>query len=156
MDLIRQYDENSVQGQQAPSPSDDEKSQATTTLSLTKLNVNLAPPVKGDPVDKRNYLDPTQSQVFFNPKYEELFEPVKGPQPPFVSTTIAVGKRNTLTGFVQDENLNDNIFKLQYTSFANKGFAADPTLGRPDMIVGNLINSQIETAKKTQKKQDKG
>jgi pre-mRNA-processing factor 17 len=94
-------------------------------------------------------LDPTQTQVFYNPKYEELFEPVKGPQPPFISTTIAVGKRNTLTGFVQDENINDNVFKIQYTSFLNKGFAADPTLGRPDTIVGNLVNSRMFTSSLT-------
>lgn len=64
-------------------------------------------------------------QVFTNPTYEELWKPELGPVTPW-GPTVAPGQKNILTGFVQDEAINDYLFEQQHHLFQTNGYAVDP------------------------------
>lgn len=61
-------------------------------------------------------VNPTDKELFYNPKYEELFTPVQGPQNPFL-TDQQKAHRNTLTGFVEEAHINEFQFENQRRTF---------------------------------------
>jgi hypothetical protein len=46
--------------------------------------------------------------------------------------------KNTLTGYVQDDHVNDFDFRLQYNEFTRRGVAADPTQPAGSMVVSQF------------------
>jgi hypothetical protein len=68
-----------------------------------------------------------KTMVYHNVKASDLYAPIQGPTMPF-SSAIIPGQKNTLTGFVEDEAVNDEVFKQQYSQFAVKGYAIDPSM----------------------------
>lgn len=61
-----------------------------------------------------------------NPKYEELWRPVSGPQAPWTQSAIVPGQRNNLAGYVEDTKVNDYAFDLQHNTFVSHGIAINP------------------------------
>lgn len=64
-------------------------------------------------------------QVFTNPTYNELWKPELGPATPW-GMSVAPGQKNILTGFVQDEAINDYLFEQQHHLFQTTGEAIHP------------------------------
>ena len=69
--------------------------------ALAKKMLALAPAAPdvqpNEEMDPRRHLDPTTKEIKYNPKYEELYAPVVGPNNPFQTEQEAAVK-NTLTG----------------------------------------------------------
>jgi pre-mRNA-processing factor 17 len=63
--------------------------------------------------------------VYTNPTYQEMWKPEVGPVTPW-GIGVAPGQKNILTGFVQDEAINDFVFEQQHHKFQTKGQATDP------------------------------
>lgn len=82
----------------------------------------------------------TEGELQYNPKYEELFAPVQGPDNPFKSDQQKAQK-NTTTGFVEEAHISDFQFENQRRTFHSFGYALDPSADKPtagDNYVGHL------------------
>ena len=91
--------------------------------------VSAAPAVQpNETMDTRRHLDPNTKEVKYNPKYEELYAPVAGPENPHLSEQEAAAK-NMLTGYVEPAHINNFQFELQRKTFHSFGFAHDPSVG---------------------------
>lgn len=62
-------------------------------------------------------VNPSDKELLYNPKYEELFTPVQGPSNPFLTDQQNDRHRNTLTGFVEEAHINDFQFENQRRTF---------------------------------------
>lgn len=71
-------------------------------------------------------IDPKEKELIYNPKYEELFAPVQGPDNPFLSEQQKAPK-NTATGFIEKAHVSDFQFENQRRTFHSYGYALDPT-----------------------------
>mmetsp|Transcript_27077 Transcript_27077/g.48257 ORF Transcript_27077/g.48257 Transcript_27077/m.48257 type:complete len:581 (-) Transcript_27077:109-1851(-) len=81
------------------------------------------------------YQDPNRKKVFHNPKYEEMYTPVAGPQHPFRKDGLARGLKNHTTGHVEDAHVDSTLFDEQYNTFHSFGYAVEPQTGTS--VVGN-------------------
>ena len=72
-------------------------------------------------------LAPTINEVNYNPRYEELFAPVAGPENPFLTQQMKAQK-NMLTGFVENAHISDFQFENQRKTFHSYGYAMDPSV----------------------------
>lgn len=82
----------------------------------------------------------TTGELIYNPKYEELFAPVKGPDNPFKSE-IQKAQKNTSTGFIEPAHISDFQFENQRRTFHSYGYALDPSAdgtAGSDNFVGHL------------------
>lgn len=70
-------------------------------------------------------------EITHNPKYEELFAPVVGPEYPFKSKQLLV-TRNVLSGYVEPAHLSEFQFENQRRTFNSFGYALDPTVDGAD------------------------
>lgn len=98
-------------------------------LSVAKsLAVCAAPEVvpMGSAAVQRT-IDPTLKEVEYNPRYEELFAPVKGPENPDLTQQMKVA-RNTLAGYVEKAHINAFEFENQRRTFHTYGYALDPSV----------------------------
>ncbi|KAM3722366.1 Pre-mRNA-processing factor [Dirofilaria immitis] len=86
-------------------------------------------------------IDPQTKELNYNPKYEELFQPVAGPSNPFKSANQTAPK-NMLTGFVESAHVNNFQFEQQIRSFDTLGFACDPSADQYDRFVGDVKKAQ--------------
>eukprot|EP01114_Cavostelium_apophysatum_P018473 TRINITY_DN5717_c0_g1_i1.p1 TRINITY_DN5717_c0_g1~~TRINITY_DN5717_c0_g1_i1.p1 ORF type:complete len:562 (-),score=164.89 TRINITY_DN5717_c0_g1_i1:107-1792(-) len=122
---------------------DDHPSESSAPVSSTfSLSViNSAPPVKKD-IDNTFYANPRSREVFHNPEFESLWAPVQGPSHPHLSkNTVQVGGNNILTGFVEDDFMNNYSFSRQFHSFHSRGVALAPNgqheIGEARTLVGD-------------------
>ena len=115
----------------ASSSEDEEEVPNTTTntseppLHLTKFKA--LQPIVAAPVvtlnaalDQRRHLDPSATEIKYNPKYEELYAPVAGPRNPF-KTQQQEAHKNTLSGYVEDAHVNAFQFETQRRTFHSYG-----------------------------------
>lgn len=70
-------------------------------------------------LDDRRHIDPLQKEVMYNPKYEEMFAPVLGPEK--LQTSFHNVNRNTLAGHVEPAHINDFDFESQRRTFTTYG-----------------------------------
>jgi len=95
-------------------------------------------------LDSRRHLDPLATEIKYNPKYEELYAPVAGPENPF-KTQQQSAHKNTLAGFVEDAHVNAFQFETQRRTFHSYGYAYDPSTtgeGEGDKLVGSEVAAQ--------------
>ncbi|XP_065057544.1 pre-mRNA-processing factor 17-like [Rhopilema esculentum] len=93
----------------------------------SNMKLNIRPEVTSkNEHDKKFLIDPTSKQLSYNPKYEQLFAPVVGPENPFKSRQQKATK-NTLSGFVEEAHISDFQFDNQRKTFHSYGYAVDPS-----------------------------
>jgi len=100
-------------------------------------------------LDQRRHLDPTATEVKYNPKYDELHAPVVGPKNPFKTQQEAATK-NTLAGYVEDAHVNAFQFELQRRTFHSYGYAYDPSTtsqGEGDKLCGDFVKAKFNDTK---------
>jgi len=108
----------------------------TAVVAAPVIEMNAA-------LDTRRHLDPTATEVKYNPKYSELYAPVVGPENPFKTQQQAATK-NHLSGFVEDAHVNEFQFETQRRTFHSYGFAYDPSTtgeGEGDKMIGSEIQA---------------
>lgn len=76
-------------------------------------------------------IDPRVEELNYNPKYEQLFAPVVGPENPFKSTQQQA-TRNMLSGYVEPAHLSEFQFENQRRTFNSFGYALDPSVNTED------------------------
>lgn len=112
----------------------------------TKHNLNL----QGN-VDVSRVIDPTSKELTYNPRYEELFAPVQGPENPNL-TDQQRAQRNTLSGYVEKAHISAFNFENQRRTFHTYGYALDPSVNDKDndgqSFVGD-VQSAYDTNGKT-------
>lgn len=82
----------------------------------------------------------SENELQYNPKYEELFAPVQGPDNPFKSE-IQKAQKNSTAGFLEAAHISDFQFENQRRTFHSYGYALDPSADTPtagDSFVGHL------------------
>lgn len=72
-------------------------------------------------------VDPTTKELQYNPKYEELFAPVQGPENPNLTDQMRE-PRNTLAGYVEKAHISAFQFENQRRTFHTYGYALDPSV----------------------------
>ncbi|XP_049304903.1 pre-mRNA-processing factor 17-like [Bactrocera dorsalis] len=136
-------------------------------LSIAKsLAVCSAPEVVPmNAVDVSRTIDPTVKEVAYNPKFEELYAPVKGPENPNLTQQMRA-PRNTLSGYVEKAHINAFEFENQRRTFHTYGYALDPSVDEVadgQGFVGDLQSAYNDDGKtvfespkpKKKRKQDK-
>lgn len=63
----------------------------------------------------------------YNPRFEELYAPVKGPENPYL-TEQQKAARNMLSGYVEKAHISDFNFENQRRTFHTYGYALDPSV----------------------------
>lgn len=96
------------------------------------------------------HVDPTASEITHNPKYEELFAPVVGPENPY-RTLQTQANRNMLSGYVEPAHMSEFQFENQRRTFNSFGFALDPTVGT-NVVEGSKIVGSAELAEDSNQK----
>lgn len=114
-----------------------------------KLQVCAAPVVL--PTGKEDstvHIDPHAKEILFNPKYEELFAPVLGPENPF-KTQQHQATRNMLSGYVEAAHVSSFQFENQRRTFNSFGYALDPTVGEQsaDQVIGTTEEASTSDMK---------
>lgn len=136
-------------------------------LSIAKsLAVCAAPEVVPmNACDVSRTIDPTVKEVTYNPKFEELYAPVKGPENPNLTQQMRA-PRNTLSGYVEKAHINAFEFENQRRTFHTYGYALDPSVDEvadSQAFVGDLQCAYDDDGKtvfespkpKKKRKQDK-
>lgn len=72
-------------------------------------------------------VDPKSKEVMYNPRYEELFAPVQGPENPHL-TEQQKAPRNMLSGYVEKAHISSFNFENQRRTFHTYGYALDPSV----------------------------
>jgi len=94
-------------------------------------------------------LDPTLKEVAYNPRYEEMYAPVKGPEHPDL-TMQQRAPRNTLAGYVEKAHINAFEFENQRRTFHTYGYALDPSVDEQadgQSYVGDLQSAYDDNGK---------
>ncbi|CAN7988885.1 unnamed protein product [Ixodes hexagonus] len=101
---------------------------SSSIISLhKKYQLNAAPEVAiKESVCGVKPVDPNSKELLYNPKFENLFAPVVGPENPF-KTQQQKAFKNTLAGYVEPAHVNDFHFESQRLTFSSFGYALDPT-----------------------------
>lgn len=82
--------------------------------------------------------------MVYNPKYEELYAPVQGPENPYL-TNQQRAHRNTLSGFVENAHISAFNFENQRRTFHTYGYALDPSVNSADND-GQSFVGDVQTA----------
>ncbi|CAF0870012.1 unnamed protein product, partial [Didymodactylos carnosus] len=111
---------------------------------MSKIKLNLTPAVIIQPENTTNFLDIKTKLVTFNPKYEDMYAPVFGPENPHLNQQQRAFK-NMLSGHVESTSVSDFLFENQRRTFDSFGYAADPSTETHSTthLVGDLINADI-------------
>lgn len=80
----------------------------------------------------------------YNPKFEELYAPVQGPNNPYL-TNQQRAQRNTLSGYVEKAHISAFNFENQRRTFHTYGYALDPSVNTSDND-GQTFVGDIQTA----------
>ncbi len=106
-----------------------------------QIAVISAPVVQpNETMDTRRHIDPKAKEIAYNPRYEDLFAPIVGPENPN-KTDEEKAPKNTLTGYIEPAHVNDFQFDLQRKTFHSYGYAVDPSInveGEGSRVVGNV------------------
>lgn len=97
--------------------------------------------------DVARVIDPTSKELAYNPRYEELFAPVQGPENPFL-TDQQKAPRNTLSGYVEKAHISAFNFENQRRTFHTYGYALDPSVNSEEND-GQSFVGDVETAYQT-------
>ncbi len=89
-------------------------------------------------------IDPSTKELAYNPKYEELFAPVQGPENPFLTEQMRA-PRNTLSGYVEKAHISAFNFENQRRTFHTYGFALDPSVNG-EVADGSSYVGDLQTA----------
>lgn len=86
-------------------------------------------------------------EVFHNPKVEYFTAPIQGPLPEGVVARVEAFKpeKTTLTGYVDHMNYDALTFDENYHTYANYGFAQNPT-SASTMVGSKLLYDQVKGA----------
>ncbi|CAG5041252.1 unnamed protein product [Parnassius apollo] len=123
-------------------------------LSLAKkMQICAAPIVTPTNNDDTRVLIPSNQELMHNPKYEELFAPIYGPENPF-QTQQMKANRNMLSGYVEKAHISEFQFENQRRTFASYGYAVDPSTdgdtGNGDaIVVSAMVAPPVEAEGKT-------
>lgn len=136
MDFLKDYgggDSSDEDLQTESSPSVD--LQRVNSLGLPMINIapSVAPSDVSKPIAR---IDPKTKELFYNPTYDELFQPEVGPSNPHKSEQQRAQK-NTLTGFVEPAHFNSFHFDRAIRSFDTLGYAEDPSEAPTQKFVGD-------------------
>lgn len=71
-------------------------------------------------MDSLRYIDPHAKELVYNPKAEELFAPIVGPECPHLSNQQKA-QRNTLSGYVEEAHISEFQFEAQRKTFVSFG-----------------------------------
>lgn len=77
--------------------------------------------------DGKIHIHPDIEELTYNPKYEELFAPVVGPENPFKTQQQQIEK-NVLSGHIEPAHVSEFQFETQRRTFASFGYALDPSI----------------------------
>lgn len=77
--------------------------------------------------DVSRVIDPTSKEITYNPKYDEMYAPVQGPENPYL-TNQQKAPRNTLSGYVEKAHISAFNFENQRRTFHTYGYALDPSV----------------------------
>ena len=94
-------------------------------------------------------IDPTLKEIEYNPKFEELYAPVKGPENPNLTEQLRA-PRNTLAGYVEKAHINAFEFENQRRTFHTYGYALDPSVDEAadgSSFVGDLQSAYDDEGK---------
>lgn len=89
-------------------------------------------------------VDPSTKELAYNPKFDELFAPVHGPENPFLTEQMRAQK-NTLSGYVEKAHVNAFQFENQRRTFHTYGYALDPTVDA-ETIEGQNYVGDLQSA----------
>lgn len=134
---------------EAPVPAHLQPVDKTHSLS-TQIAICAAPavvPIGASAVPRT--LDPTLKEVTYNPRYEEMYTPVKGPEHPDM-TMQQRAPRNTLAGYVEKAHINAFEFENQRRTFHTYGYALDPSVDEQadgKSYVGDLQSAYDDNGK---------
>ncbi|XP_042911145.1 pre-mRNA-processing factor 17 isoform X1 [Parasteatoda tepidariorum] len=107
-----------------------------------KFQINAAPLVEvKESFNAVKCIDPTNRVLTYNPKFEELYAPVAGPENPF-KTQQQKADKNTLSGFVEEAHINDFHFESQRRTFTSFGYAIDPSLNNAEVTKDKLVANE--------------
>lgn len=82
-----------------------------------------------------------------NPKFDELFSPMVGPENPFLTQQMRANK-NMLSGYVEKAHMSEFQFENQRRTFNSFGYALDPTVGGEGGEGSSFIGS-VDQAKES-------
>lgn len=88
--------------------------------------------------DVQRVVDPTTKELQYNPKYEELFAPVQGPENPNLTDQMKA-PRNTLAGYVEKAHISAFQFENQRRTFHTYGYALDPSVDGATTAGSNFV-----------------
>jgi len=103
-------------------------STSSTFMSTALVSAPVVQP--NEKMDERLHIEPGTKELAYNPKFDELYAPVAGPNNPFKSQQEAATK-NTLSGYVEPAHINNFQFELERRTFHSYGFAHDPSQDNP-------------------------
>ncbi|KAI9300832.1 WD40-repeat-containing domain protein [Cunninghamella echinulata] len=107
------------------SSSDEEDNTSFTTTSKS-LVINAAPDTGVDQHNSnRLYAAPTATELTVNMTYEDLNQPMVGPNNPFSEQRLAT--QNIITGHVEQQAISETDFRTQMRTFETYGYARDPS-----------------------------
>ena len=95
-------------------------STSSTFMSTALVSAPVVQP--NEKMDERLHIEPGTKELAYNPKFDELYAPVAGPNNPFKSQQEAATK-NTLSGYVEPAHINNFQFELERRTFHSYGFA---------------------------------
>ncbi|KHN81906.1 Pre-mRNA-processing factor 17 [Toxocara canis] len=141
MDLLREY---AASSDGAQSDSEDERMRAPISfdscksLAIPKTGLDVAPAVvTRHDIGGTACVDPRTKELDYNPKYEELFQPIAGPSNPFKSSSQSAHK-NMLTGYVETAHVDSFQFDQQIRAFDTLGYARDPSADQSNKYIGDV------------------
>ncbi|KAG4079161.1 hypothetical protein HA402_001132 [Bradysia odoriphaga] len=94
--------------------------------------------------DVARAIDPSTKELAYNPKFDELFAPVQGPENPFLTDQMRA-PRNTLSGYVEKAHISAFNFENQRRTFHTYGFALDPSVNG-EVADGSSYVGDLQTA----------
>lgn len=94
--------------------------------------------------DVARAIDPSTKELAYNPKFDELFAPVQGPDNPFLTDQMRA-PRNTLSGYVEKAHISAFNFENQRRTFHTYGFALDPSVNG-EVADGSSYVGDLQTA----------
>lgn len=97
--------------------------------------------------DVSRVIDPITKELAYNPKYDEMYAPVQGPENPFL-TNQQRAPRNTLSGYVEKAHVSEFNFENQRRTFHTYGYALDPSVNDADND-GQSYVGDVESAYQT-------
>ncbi|KAK8793376.1 hypothetical protein WA158_004735 [Blastocystis sp. Blastoise] len=152
MDYLKAYKDDSEESESETVKNTD--SIIVPPVSQIKRHVNINPDVNTNSNSLSKLIPTTTDELLkFNPKASELYSDAQGPENPFLANPTAYGKKNVLTGFVENTNVEHLHFKEQYQTYENYGYAT--ATDGTNKTVGNIWKQEKEGNKTIYDSEDK-